>query len=62
MTSRKADTHTFSGTPVEKAYDQMCHLIRNDWEFPDACFKAASWEGVPYETLADFYDEMNATI
>ena len=60
--TRKASTHTFTGTPVEKAYDQMCHLIRNEWEFPDACFKAASWEGVSYEALADFYDEMNANI
>lgn len=58
--TRKADTHRFTGKPVEKAYDQMRHLMRNDWEFPDACFKAASAEGVPYETLADFYDEMNA--
>jgi hypothetical protein len=38
----------------------MRHLMRNEWEFPDACFKAASTEGVPYETLADFYDEINA--
>ena len=61
MTSRNADTHSFTGTPVEKAYDQMRHLIRNEWEFPDACFKAASSEGVSYETLADFYDHMDAT-
>lgn len=60
--TRKAATHHFTGTPIEKAYDQMRHLMRNDWEFPDACFKAASTEGVTYETLADFYDEMNASI
>ena len=60
--TRKAATHHFTGTPLEKAYDQMRHLMRNDWEFPDACFKAASAEDVPYETLADFYDEMNASI
>lgn len=60
--TRKATAHQFTGTAVEKAYDQMSHLMRNDWEFPDACFKAASAEGVPYETLADFYDEMNASI
>jgi hypothetical protein len=45
---------------LDKAYDQLCHLIRHEWEFPDACFKAASREGVAYEALADFYDEMNA--
>ena len=60
--TRKAATHHFTGTPIEKAYDQMRHLMRNDWEFPDACFTAASTEGVTYETLADFYDEMNASI
>jgi hypothetical protein len=60
--TRKATTHRFTGTPVEKAYDHMRHLMRHEWEFPDACFKAASAEGVPYETLADFYDEMNASI
>jgi len=58
--TRKADTHRFTNTPLHRAYDYMRHLMRNEWEFPDACFKAASAEGVPYETLADFYDEMNA--
>ena len=45
---------------IEKAYTHMRHLMSNGWEFPDACFKAASAEGVSYETLADFYDEMHA--
>ena len=58
--TRKADTHRFTNTALHRAYDRMCHLMRNEWEFPDACFKAASAEGVPYEALADFYDEMNA--
>jgi hypothetical protein len=58
--TRKADSHRFTGTPLDKAYDQLCHLIRHEWEFPDACFKAASREGVAYKALADFYDEMNA--
>jgi hypothetical protein len=58
--TRKADTHHFTNTALHRAYDQMRHLMRNEWEFPDACFKAASAEGVPYQTLADFYDEMNA--
>lgn len=60
--TRKATAHRFTGTPVEQAYDQMRHLMRNDWEFPDACFKAASAFGVAYEALADFYDEMDAEI
>jgi hypothetical protein len=58
--ARKADKHRFTNTALHRAYDRMCHLMRNEWEFPDACFKAASTEGVPYEALADFYDEMNA--
>jgi hypothetical protein len=58
--TRKVDSHRFTGTPLDKAYDHLCHLIRNEWDFPDACFKAASREGVAYKALADFYDEMNA--
>jgi hypothetical protein len=58
--TRKAATHRFTNTELHRAYDRLCHLLRHEWEFPDACFKAASHEGVPYEALADFYDEMNA--
>jgi hypothetical protein len=59
--TRKADTYRFTNTEMHRAYDQLRHLLRNEWEFPDACFKAASREGVPYEALADFYDEMQAS-
>jgi hypothetical protein len=45
-------------TKLERAYKTMRHLMANDWEFPDACFKAASLVGVPYQDLADFYDNM----
>jgi hypothetical protein len=58
--TRKAETHRFTNTALHRAYDLMRHLMRNEWEFPDACFKAASAEGIPYKALADFYDEMNA--
>lgn len=57
--TRKADTHHFTNTALHRAYDYMCHLMRQGYEFPDACFKAANI-AVPYEVLADFYDEMNA--
>jgi hypothetical protein len=43
---------------IQRAYKTMQHLMHNGWEFPDACFKASSDEGVCYETLADFYDDM----
>ncbi len=43
---------------MEKAYNRMIHLMANGWEFPDACFSAASACNVKYEALADHYDEM----
>ena len=46
---------------MEKAYNHMRHLMAQGWEFPDACFKAASAaENVSYEALADYYDEVTA--
>ena len=59
---RKADTHKFTGTDLDKAYDNLCHLIRHGWDFPDACYKASQSNGIDYATLSAFYDEMNATI
>jgi hypothetical protein len=49
-----------TNTALNKAYKTLLQRMRNGWEFPDACFSAASAEGVVYETLADFYDEMCA--
>ena len=43
-----------------KAYNHMRYLMAQGWEFPDACFKAASAASVPYEALADYYDEVTA--
>jgi hypothetical protein len=49
-------THTATNATLEKAYKTLLHRIRNGWDFADACFNAASAEGVMYEDLADFYD------
>lgn len=45
---------------MEKAYNHMRYLMAQGWEFPDACFKAASANKVAYEALADYYDEVAA--
>lgn len=45
---------------MTNAYNLMCHLMNNGWEFPDACFKAASAHSVDYTELADYYDEATA--
>jgi hypothetical protein len=37
--------HKFSGTPLDKAYDSMCHMIRHGWDFADALKTAAQREG-----------------
>jgi hypothetical protein len=52
--------YKFTGKPIDKAYDYLRHLLRHGWEFPDACYKAAQREDVPYDSLVAFYDERTA--
>jgi hypothetical protein len=44
-------------TTMINAYNHMRYLMAQGWEFPDACFSAASAHAVAYEALADYYDE-----
>ena len=47
---------------LDQAYMYMQHLMNNNWEYPDACFKACSRYNVSYEALADYYDEKHVFV
>ena len=43
---------------MEKAFEDLCYYILNGMEFPDACWRAASKNNVPYEALQNLYDAL----